>query len=77
MTVQKIEKTKRPFMYHEFSIYKLPKDTIQKIAEKLDTPNGQIKILFQPIGHSELNPIHYRHSMKEEFSRRVRRYTKQ
>ena len=39
------------------SIYKTPKYTIQKIADKFQNDDGHIKVLFLPVAHPELNPI--------------------
>ena len=38
-------------------MYPIPKYKIQKIADKFEKSGFQIKILFLPVSHPELNPI--------------------
>ena len=51
------KKSKHQLLDFARSIYPSPKYKIQKIADKFTTESFQIKILFLPVAHPELNPI--------------------
>lgn len=50
-------KRKSQLLEYARSIYPAPKYKIQKIADKFSTDEFDIKILFLPVAHPELNPI--------------------
>ena len=51
------KKSKHQLLDFVRGIHPSPKYNIQKIAEKFTTESFQIKILFLPVAHLELNPI--------------------
>lgn len=51
------KKTKAQLLEYARSIYPAPKYKIQKMADEFATEEFEIKILFLPVAHPELNPI--------------------
>lgn len=50
-------KTKSQLLEHARKIYPQPKCKIQKIADKFTNGSFELKIIFLPVAHPELNPI--------------------
>lgn len=53
----KSKKTKAQLLEYARKLYPEPKYKIQKIADKFSTASFQLKVLFLPVAHPELNPI--------------------
>ena len=51
------KKSKHQLLAFAPSIYPSPQYNIQKITDNFNTKSFQIKILFLPVAHPELNPI--------------------
>ena len=51
-----VKKTKNELLERARELYPMPTYKIQKIAIKFNDGDFQIKILFVPVAHSELNP---------------------
>lgn len=51
------KKTKSQLLEWTRKIYPTPKSKIQKLADKFTRENFEIKVLFLPVAHPELNPI--------------------